>query len=137
MAFEESPDTFWQRFSANAIPVEMLPVPYGCPLVEIITPIGVVYAFDRGAPPSPVGSVDVLIAATLENYRFHSDKKEIYPLNGGRTKLVGKVLRKLTENAYLFDVGIPIIVNSGEPLEVGSGLEITAAPPLMLFRKEA
>ncbi len=137
MAFEDSPDTFWQRFSAFAIPVEMLPVPCGYPLVEALAPIGAVYAFDRGAPPAPVGRLDVLFAAAVENFRYQNEPPRLQALAGGRTLLVGKVLRQLAEETYLFDVGMPLVLSSAEPLETGATLEVIAAPPLMLYRQEA
>ena len=136
MAFEESPEIFWQRFTDFAIPAEIMPVPYGYPLVEALTQIGAVYAFDRGAPPTPVGRLDVLFACSLENFRYRHSRPQLQRMPAGRTMLAGKVLRQLDDYTYLFDVGIPLIINSHEPLEVGASLEVVAAPPLMVFRNE-
>ena len=136
MAFEDSPEVYWQHYGEHAISVEMLPVPYGYPLVEAVTPAGVVYAFDRGAPPAPAGRQDVLFSASVESFRYRQQRPSLRAVEGGRTLLAGKVLRRLSADAYLFDAGLPLVVNSEEPLEEGAALEIVAAPPLMLFRKE-
>ncbi len=133
MAFEESPDTFYQRFSSYAVPVELLPQPYGYPLLEALTPIGVIYAFDRGAPPTPIGRADVLFAATAASFRYRSGRPQLEQLPGGRARLTGKVRERLGTDAFLFDVGIPLVLNSSEPLEVGAALEVLTAPVLMAF----
>jgi len=137
VAFEESPDDFWLQFSEFATTVELLPVPYGYPVVEALTSIGAVYAFDRGAPPAPVGRLEVVFAASVDSFRYRNARPGLQPLAGGRTLASGKVLKKLADEAYLFDAGLPLIINSREPLEVGAPIELVAAPPLMLFRNEA
>jgi len=137
MAFEEDPDTFYQRFAAYALPVEILPQPYGYSLLETLTPIGVIYAFDRGAPPSPVGHANVLFAATVASFRYRSGRPRLEQLPGGSARLAGKVREKLGEDAFLFDVGIPLVLNSYEPLEVGASLEVVTAPVLMAFPGDA
>ncbi|WP_457631116.1 hypothetical protein [Oceanithermus sp.] len=136
MVFEESPEVFWQRYLEHAASVELLPVPYGSPLLEALTPIGPVYAFDRGAPPAPVGRVNVIFAAAVESFRYRSGPARLQPAGGGRTLLAGKILRDLGGGAYLFDAGIPLVLHAAEPLESGAPLEVVAAPPLMLFREE-
>ena len=136
MIFEESPDVFWQRFSEYAITGEILPVPYGYPLLEVITTIGAVYAFDRGAPPAPTGFQEVLFAGAVKSFKNNNEPKGMQQIKGGYSILKGKVLRELEDETYLFDVGILIILNSEEPLQVGVSLEVVIEPPLMIFRKE-
>ncbi|WP_457638342.1 hypothetical protein [Oceanithermus sp.] len=136
MAYEESPEDFWRQFSKYAVAVELLPVPYGYPVVEALTPIGAVYAFDRGAPPTPAGRQEALFAAFVDSFRYRRARPGLHPLQGGRTLISGKVLKKFAEDTYLFDSGLPLILSSGEPLEIGAPIELIAAPPLMLFRDE-
>jgi len=136
VAFEDSPEVFWQRYGEHAVAVEMLPVPYGYPLVETLTPQGAVYAFDRGAPPSPIGRLNVLFAAAVESFRYRRLPAGLQSYEGGRALLAGRVVRRLSDDAFLFDAGIPLVINSQDPLEVGATLEVITAPPLMIFREE-
>jgi len=137
VVFEESPEVFWEKYAEFAVPAELLPFSQGYAVTEAVTPIGSIYAFDRGAPPTPSGHQNVLFAAALESFRVRNTAPGITPLPGGRTLLSGQVRRRLDAVSYLFDAGIPLILNSAEALEDGLGLEIVAAPPLMLFREEA
>ncbi len=136
MVLEEGPEAFALRFTECAAGVELLPVPFGHPLLEALTPSGVLYPFDRGAPPAPAGPVELILHATLSSFRYLERPAEITALAGGRYRLRGRVLRELEPGFYLFDCGLPLVLACDEPLETGMGVEGTTEPPLMAFRSE-
>jgi len=136
MVFEESPESFWGKYAKFAIPVELLPSPYGYALIEALTPLGPIYAFDRGSPPTPVGRHDALFAAHLQKFRIRAAPAGLVMKPKGQLLLSGKIKHQLADGTYLYDIGIPFILNSYERLEPGIGVEVVTAPPLMLFRDE-
>jgi len=136
MAFEDSPEVFAERFSDHAVGVELLPQPFGYPLLEAVTPVGVLYPFDRGAPPAPSGKVELVLHATVETFRYSNRPPGVREIAGGRYLLSGRVIRQLEPSFYLLDCGIPLVLASEEPLETAKQVEVTTEPPLMAFRRE-
>lgn len=136
MAYEESPEVFAERFAEHAVGVELLPQPFGYPLLEAVTPAGVLYPFDRGAPPAPTGQVELVLHATVETFKYRQGTPGVRELPGGRYRLRGRVRRELEPGFYLMDCGVPLVLASEEPLEAGMDIEVTTEPPLMAFRKE-
>ncbi len=136
MVREESPEAFALRFAEHAVAVELLPVPYGYPLLEALTPVGVLYPFDRGAPPAPTGPVELILHASLASFRYREAPAAVEPLAGGRYRMRGRVLRELEPGFYLLDCDLPMVLASEEPLESGMAVEVISEPPLMAFRLE-
>ncbi len=136
MTYEESPEAFAERFGDHAVGVELLPQPLGYPLLEAVTPAGILYPFDRGAPPAPTGQVDLVLHATVETFRYRQGASAARPLSGGRYLLNGRVRSELEPGFYLLDCGVPLVLASEEPLESGMDIEVTTEPPLMAFRTE-
>jgi hypothetical protein len=116
--------------------VELLPQPFGYPLLEAITPAGVLYPFDRGAPPAPTGRVELVLHATVEAFKYRQGPVGVHELPGGRYRLNGRVRSELEPGFYLLDCGLPLVLASDEPLEPGMEIEVTTEPPLMAFRME-
>ncbi len=137
MTVEESPEEFSELFAEYATRVDLLPLPVGYPLLEALTPIGVVLAMDRCAPPAPTGQADVIFHAVCESFSVRGGDKLYRPLPRGASLLRGRVVKALSDVHYLFDVGVHFVLGSYEPLEAGLPLEIRAAAPLMAFRLEA
>lgn len=130
-ALEESPEAFWGRFREYALEVRLSPEPWGSPLVEVLHGEGVVYAFDRGAPPAPAGRVRALLhgvvaeAKPLEGEAFLRREGPRYRL-GGRARALG-------EGFYLLEAPVPVLVYGEMPLPEAA--EVLLWPPLMLFRE--
>ncbi len=136
MAYEESPEYFAEHFADHAVNVELLPYPFGYPLLEAITPVGVLYPFDRCAPPAPTGQVELVLHASVESFRYRRHAPGIEELSGGRYRLKGRVQAELEPGFYLMDCGLPLVLASEKPLEEGMDIEVTTEPPLMAFRME-
>lgn len=136
MGFEEGPETFGERFAQFALAAELLPQPFGYPLLEVVTPVGVLYPFDRGAPPAPTGKVELILHATVASFRYRKQEPRIQPLAGGRYRLSGRIVREVEPHFYLLDCGVPLLLASEEPLETGMAAVIITEPPLMAFRPE-
>ncbi|WP_293177435.1 hypothetical protein [Oceanithermus sp.] len=136
MVWEESPEEFWERFREHAVRVELLPQPWSRATLEAVTPAGVLYPFDRGAPPAPVGRVELLLHAVAASFRYRAEPPGLEPLGAGRCRIRGRTLRDLGQGYYLLDAGVPLVLASSDPLEVGLPVEVRTEPPLMAFRNE-
>lgn len=127
---EESPESFLERFSGHREEVFLFPEPWGSPLVEAKTPAGVVYAFDRGAPPTPTGPLKALLHGVAEEVRplegeaFLRREGPRYRLGGEATPLGG--------GFYLLEAGVKVVVYWEGPMPKRA--EVLLCPPLMLFR---
>ncbi|AFV76317.1 hypothetical protein Theos_1277 [Thermus oshimai JL-2] len=127
---EESPESFLERFSAHREEVFLFPEPWGSPLVEAKTPAGVVYAFDRGPPPTPTGPLRALLhgvaeaVGPLEGEAFLRREGPRYRLGGETTPLGG--------GFYLLEAGAKVVVYWEGPMPKRA--EVLLSPPLMLFR---
>lgn len=135
-AIEESPEEFLRRFLEHRMEVELSPEPWGCPLLEALTPLGPLYAFDRGAPPAPVGRALVLLHGVAEWARpllgepYLERARDRYRLGGEAAPLGG--------GFYLLRIpgprgeGVKLVVYwEGE---MPGRAEVGLLPPLMLFR---
>jgi hypothetical protein len=135
VALEDSAEGFWERFSAHAQEWPIAPEPVGSPILELLTPAGILYAFDRGLTPAPRGPLRVLLHGVVEASE-HSESTGLSYLGGGRYELRGQVVRGLERGLYLFAVGRPevlFVLASSQPLPPGL-LAVRLAPPLMAFR---
>lgn len=136
MVWEESPEAFWERFAEHAVGVELMPLPANAVVLEVVTPQGVLYPFDRGAPPPPSGRAEVVLHAVVSSFRHLTRRPGLQQEEGGRHLVWGRVLRDLGDGFYLVNAGLPLVLASAEPLEVGADLELRTEPPLMAFRDE-
>ena len=134
MALEEHPEAFFERFEAVAGTFEVLPVPYGYPLLELVTPEGVLPVFDRGAPPIEGGRFRVLIHGVVLSFEPRKEPAYVRPLPTGRTRLSGAVEADLGEGFFHVAATVPVLVHAPEALKVGERYVFDLAPPLMGFR---
>lgn len=127
---EESPESFLERFSQHLEEVFLFPEPWGSPLLEVKTPAGVVYAFDRGAPPAPSGPVRALLHGVAEAVGPW-EGEAFLRREGPRYRLGGRAT-PLGEGFYLLEAGIRVVVYWEGPMPERA--EALLIPPLMLFR---
>lgn len=135
VVLEDSAESFWERFSAYAQEWPIAPEPLGSPILELLTPAGVLYAFDRGLTPTPRSPLRVLLHGVVEAVE-DTEANGFSHLGGGRYELRGRVVRGLERGFYLFAVGNPevlFVLASSQPLPPGP-LAVRLAPPLMAFR---
>jgi len=136
MALEDSVEGFWERFAAHAQEWPIAPEPFGSPILELLTPSGILHAFDRGFIPAPRSPVRVVLHGVVESAE-PAEAGGISHLGGGRYELRGRVVRALERGFYLFAVGSPevlFVLASSQPLEAEQPLAVRLAPPLMAFR---
>ncbi|MER3555125.1 MAG: hypothetical protein C4331_12475 [Meiothermus sp.] len=138
-ALEESLDLFWEHFSPYATPFPLSPEPMGSPLLEVLTPLGPVLAFDRSLTPLPRGNVPILLHAQVEEWREEAAGSALRHLDGGRYEAVGRVEARLGGPFFLFKVGtdpesLTLLLADLEPPPSGSVGTARLAPPLMAFR---
>ncbi len=134
MALEEHPEGFYERFRDCAVRLTVLPAPDGHPLLELAGPEGLLYAFDRGAPPVPPGEQDVLLHGVARAFEPYRGPAYLRPLAGGGYRAAGQVQKDLGSGFYCFDAGVRLLIHAAADWRVGDELEVELAPPLMGFR---
>jgi len=134
VALEDSPELFLERFAEAAFEAEVLPAPMGHPLLELALPGGLLYAFDRGAPPAPRGRTRLLLHGVARSLGPEPGPPAAEMRPGGGYRLRGAVTRSFGEGFFLLECLAPVLVFSPAPLKLGRSLAIELAPPLMGFR---
>jgi len=134
VALEDSPELFYERFVEAAFEAEVLPVPTGYPVLELALPGGLLFAFDRGAPPAPRGRVRLLLHAVARRHAPEEGPPMAEPIPGGGYRIRGKVIREFGEGFYLVESLAPILIYTPTPLALGRRFGIELEPPLMGFR---
>ncbi len=134
MALEEHPESFFERFERVAVEIDVLPVPYGYPLLELAVPGGILPVFDRGAPPIAPGRHRVLIHGVVREHRPSRDPAAIHPLAGGAVRLTGAVREDLGDGFFHVESVVPVLLRVAAPLSPGERYAFDLAPPLMGFR---
>jgi hypothetical protein len=133
-AIEDSPDTFYERFVDHTFEAELLPVHFGSPVLEVLTPHGVLVAFDRGLPPGPNGLHRILLHGELEQVTYSEVQMGFEQQPQGRVLLKAMVVRGLGQGHFLVDLGFPVVVFGA--LEPGREANLLLKPPLMAFRSD-
>lgn len=138
-ALEESLEGFWEHFSPYARPFPLGPEPVGSPLLEVLTPLGPVLAFDRGLTPLPAGEVPILLHAQVEAWREEPSPTALRHLGGGRYEAAGQVTERLGGPFFLLRLGnepgaLTLLLADLEPPPLGGQGTARLAPPLMAFR---
>ena len=134
MALEDSPELFFERFAEAAFEAEVLPAPMGYSLLPLALPGGLLFAFDRGAPPAPHGRVTLLLHGVARRHAPEEGPPAAEPLPGGGYRLRGEVTRAFGEGFYLLGSLAPALIYAPVPLELGRRVAVELAPPLMGFR---
>lgn len=143
-ALEESPEYFWERFSAYAQTWPVSPEPLGSPVLEVLTPLGPLLVFDRTLPPVRPGETPLLLHGQVESWEASPPPHGIRHLGGGRYQLTGQVEAWLEDGFFLLQLADPgsearlrLLLVAAEPPPEGSGVAVRLRPPLMAFRPDA
>lgn len=147
VVLEDSPESFWERFSYHAQTWPVGPEPLGSPLLEVLTPWGPLFAFDR-TPTLFSGEEALLIVhGQVEDWEPTSDAPAIEYLGGGRYKVTGRVEEVLDAQYFVLrldnldsEINLQIVLAAANwPNLPSPGMRIQAylAPPLMVFRSDA
>ena len=131
---EYSPEAFVERFGDAQFEAEVLPTPMGYPLLELALPHALLFAFDRGAPPTPHGRMNLLLHGVVERHWEEGGPPSAIPGTGGRYRFRGRVRRIYGDGFYLFESVAPLVLASNEPLPTGAEVTVITLPPLMGFR---
>lgn len=133
-AVEDSPEAFYERFVDHSFEAELLPVPFGSPVIELLTPHGMLLAFDRGLPPGPSGIQRILLHGEVEQVTYGEVQLGFERQPQGRVLLRAMVVRGLGQGHFLLDLGFPVVVYGA--LEPGREASVLLKPPLMAFRAD-
>lgn len=140
MALEDSPESFWERFSPYAQTWPVSPEPLGSPLLEVLTPWGPLFAFDR-TPTLFSGEEALLIVhGQVERWEPASEAPTVEHLGGGRYKVVGRVEEVLDTQYFVVELNseknLQIILAAGNLPSPAALIKAYLAPPLMVFRSD-
>ncbi|RIH87608.1 hypothetical protein Mlute_00918 [Meiothermus luteus] len=141
---EEGPEYFWERFSAYAQSFPVSPEPVGSPLIEVVTPLGPLYAFDRGLAPFSGGETPLILHGQVELWEEVQGQREaVRRLEGGRYAFSGQVEAVLEPPFFVLRVlgpegqaGFRLVLAALEPPPAGGWVVVRLRPPLMAFRPE-
>ncbi|MDX2006844.1 MAG: hypothetical protein SFU83_16350 [Meiothermus sp.] len=136
---EDSPDYFWERFSAYAGRLAIGPEPTGSPMLELITPFGPLYTFDRGLVPVSGGSAEVLLHGQVEQWSQAEGEPRVQYIGQGRYELSGQVEELPGGTFFVLRVdegpaSLRFLLSSSNPPTRGAQVTARLAPPLMSFR---
>ncbi|KIQ55370.1 hypothetical protein [Meiothermus taiwanensis] len=142
-ALEDSPESFWERFAQYAQTWPVSPEPLGSPVLEVLTPWGVLYLFDRGITPFFGGEASLLIHGQVVHWEAASEAPAIEHLGGGRYKVRGRVEALLDNRYFLLGLAgagqenrLHLVLAGSRLPELGTPIQAHLAPPLMAFRSE-
>lgn len=134
---EDSPEGFWERFSEHAVVLGVSPEPLGSPMLELLTPYGPLFVFDRGLIPLSSSSERFILHAQVKSWQDTRREPSVEHLGGGRYQLVGQVSQHLSGVCFVLQVGsLPLVLAGQDKPSLGSTVEATLYPPLMAFRAE-
>lgn len=141
VALEDSPEAFWERFSVWAVLVVVYAQPTFSPLIEVQSPVGMVYVFDRGLSPLPTGEVQMLLHGQVDTWQVGVGPGRLSHLGGGRYEAVGQVKQGLGGPFFVLEIvrdsaSLPLLIASPSGLELGQTVQVQLRPPLMAFRHE-
>jgi hypothetical protein len=130
---EEDPETFWDRFSEYSIRARLVSRGWFDPLLEVVTPQGVLYAFDRTLAPLNPGEQQVLLHAHLKAVQPASPGASYFRyLPRGGYRFEG-FAREISSILSLFECKEVRLLLAGPPL--AGWVQVELAPPLMAFRQ--
>ncbi len=141
---EESPEYFWARFSQYAQTWPVSPEPLGSPLLEVLTPVGPLYAFDRTLVPFAGSETPLILHGQVAHWDTTQNTQTVQHLGGGRYQMTGQVEAVLDEIFFVFQVEslgneawVRLVLAAQNPPSVGSWITIQVVSPLMVFRPDA
>lgn len=143
-ALEESPEYFWEQFSPYAASYPVSPEPLGSPLLEVLTPLGPIYTFDRGLVPYTASLTQIILHGQVESWQESPQNNPLNHLGGGRYELCGAVSEMLGRGLFVLELAqsteslekVKVLLYSPHPPVVGQVITARLLPPLMAFRPE-
>ncbi|MDT7920161.1 MAG: hypothetical protein RQ868_06165 [Meiothermus sp.] len=143
-ALEDSPESFWERFSSYAQSWPVSPEPMGSPMLEVLTPWGPLFVFDRALTPFSGEETPLIFHGQVERWEEATEAPTIEPLGGGRYLVRGRVGDVLDAQYFVLQVESPndeknlqMILAAPSPPGPGTPVRAYLAPPLMAFRPDA
>jgi hypothetical protein len=141
---EESPEYFWERFSQYAQTWPVSPEPLGSPLLEVLTPVGPLFAFDRTLVPFAGSETPLLFHGQVAHWESAQNNPPAQHLGGGRYQMTGLVEAVLDELFFVFRVeglgseaGLRLVLSAQNPPSVGGWATVYLMSPLMVFRPDS
>lgn len=141
---EESPEYFWERFSQYAQTWPVSPEPLGSPLLEVLTPVGPLFAFDRTLVPFAGSETPLIFHGQVAHWEAAQNTHTVQHLGGGRYQMTGQVEAVLDEPFFVFQVQSPgseswlrLVLAAQNPPSAGSWVTVQLVSPLMVFRPDA
>jgi hypothetical protein len=141
---EESPESFWERFSRYAQSWPVSPEPLGSPLLEVLTPWGPLFVFDRALTPFSGEETPLILHGQVERWEEATELPTIELLAGGRYLVRGRVGDVPEPQYFVLQVegpnagkGLWLLLADPHPPSPGALVQAHLAPPLMAFRPDA
>lgn len=141
---EESPEYFWERFSQYAQTWPISPEPLGSPLLEVLTSLGPLFAFDRTLAPISGSATPLIFHGQVEHWHTTQNTNTVQHLGGGRYQFTGQVETVLDASFFVLQVESPsselrlrLVLAALNPPSTGSWVTVQLAPPLMVFRPDS
>lgn len=143
MVLEESPEYFWERFSQYAQAWPVSPEPLGSPLLEVLTPLGPLFAFDRTLVPLSGSETPLIFHGQVEHWEATQNTNALQHLGGGRYQITGRVEAVLDATFFVLQVEgngsetLQMVLAAPNPPDMGSWITVQLVPPLMVFRPDS
>ncbi|MCS7067384.1 MAG: hypothetical protein RMK51_01970 [Meiothermus sp.] len=144
VTLEESPEYFWERFSAYAQTWPVSPEPLGSPLLEVLTPLGPLFAFDRTLVPFSGSETPLIVHGQVEHWEATQTTPALQHLGGGRYQMTGRVEAVLNKAFFVLQVQGPgnetplqAVLAAPNPPDLGSWVSVQLRAPLMVFRPDS
>lgn len=135
---EDSPEGFWEHYSEYAVVLGVSPEPMGSPMLELLTPYGPLFVFDRGLVPLSASSERFILHGQVKSWQETQRDPGVEHLGGGAYRLTGQVSQHLDGICFLLQIGsLPVVLAGQDKPNPGSTVEATLYPPLMAFRAES
>ncbi|WP_297560396.1 hypothetical protein [Meiothermus sp.] len=143
VALEDSPESFWERFSNYAQTWPVSPEPMGSPLLEVLTPWGPLFVFDRTLTPFSGEEALFIVHGQALHWEPTSDAPSVEHLGGGRYKVTGRVEKVLDAHYFVLELddasnekNLQIVLAAANSPSPGMLIKVHLAPPLMVFRSD-
>ncbi len=140
---EDAPEYFWERFSAYAQTWPVSPEPLGSPVLEVLTPWGPLFVFDRSLLPIRTGQTPLILHGQVESWQAGPNTPALQHQGGGRYRLVGQVEAVLDIPFFVLQLtqpkggaGLRLVLAASDPPSAGQWVEVHLKPPLMAFRPD-
>jgi len=144
VTLEDSPEAFWERFSSYAQTWPISPEPLGSPLLEVLTPWGPLFVFDRTLAPCSGEAALMIFHGQVERWEVVSEGTAIEHLGGGRYRVKGQVGDVLDAHFFVLKLesvssekNLLMVLAAPNPPNAGAVVRVDLAPPLMVFRADA